>query len=461
MNILYNSEYIDFDITTIPGWENRLKMQKTYYPQWEGKIYGDFEIMKVEYDWFLSKQRALLKCVHCGYEKYTNNPREFRRGKAGSQKCDCQKSKINEKSKKEIIRYNDFVGEEKNGFVSFKYSPGKGMFVCCVKCMKEKWVSGKDFITGNVTCNHKIKAQYGEELIGKKFGDLTVLKKQGYKYLCRCECGFEKIVEGCHLVNDITCTCGRPECEYHMKRVKDNNGNMQRLKGLQFEHELQDVFEKAGYEVTRTPDSGDYGVDFIAVINGEKWAFQCKNTKKPSSTHAILEVYAGGRFYDCTRFCVISPSGFSVNAMKCAAKLGVQLEKNRFRLNVKLANNTKELLETANHITIGGKREQEWTIDGVTKPASQWCKEYGVTRKQVYYRMSAGMTRIEALKYVKPNGRITIEINGKIKTKQEWCEEFGISTQLYDYRTKQGKMTPYKALTTPILRNAKNNDMKG
>lgn len=451
MNVLYNGEYTDFDITTIPKWEKMLKKQKENYSQWEGKVYGDFEIVKIEWDWYLSHQRALLRCVHCGFEKYTNSPRAFRRGNGMSQKCGCQRKPKNEKPKKEIIRYSDFVGEERNGFASFRYVPNKGMLVCCVECGKEKWVTGKDFITGNITCNHKKTNVYGEELIGQEFGDLTVLEKRGAVYLCRCKCGFEKEIEGYRFVNGSAKTCGRPECEFYIKRKGGNAAAKRRLKGFEFEHKLQNLFEKAGYEVTRTPDSGDYGVDFIVVINGERWAFQCKNHTRPANTHSVLEVYAGGRFYDCTRFCVASPSGFTSQAMKCAAKLGVQLETEKFRFNVSQKDNTKELLKTAELAVRVGQKAKGWIIGGNTKTFSEWCKQYGVSQGQVRYRMSLGMSLEEALNYVPSRWGARIEINGEIKTKVEWCEKFGISTSLYDYRTKTGKMTPYEALTTPLL----------
>lgn len=241
-------------------------------------------------------------------------------------------------------------------------------------------------------------------------------------------------------------TCGRTQCEFHKNILNSNESAKHRIEGLEFEYKLQNIFEQAGYEVIRTPDSGDYGVDFIVIIKGEKWAFQCKNSKTPASTHAVLEAYAGGRFYDCTRFCVASPSGFTRNAMMCAAKLGVQLETDRFRFNIPLPDNASNLLETSSLIKAGGPKEKVWMINGVCKPRSEWCEEHNTTIKAVQYRMSKGMTLHEALTYTKPK----IEIDGEEKTAIEWCEKYGISKQLYDYRTKNGKMTPYEALTSPV-----------
>jgi hypothetical protein len=50
-------------------------------------------------------------------------------------------------------------------------------------------------------------------IIGQKFGKLTVIKEVQIKnsqrrYLCHCECGNEKEIQGCHLTNGHTTSCG-------------------------------------------------------------------------------------------------------------------------------------------------------------------------------------------------------------------------------------------------------------
>ena len=53
-----------------------------------------------------------------------------------------------------------------------------------------------------------------KDLTGMKFNRLTVLKlherteKRRYMWLCRCDCGTEKIVLGDHLKNGHTKSCG-------------------------------------------------------------------------------------------------------------------------------------------------------------------------------------------------------------------------------------------------------------
>ena len=50
-------------------------------------------------------------------------------------------------------------------------------------------------------------------IAGKVFGRLTVLKRDGYKckqatWLCRCSCGVVVVVQGCHLRDGHTQSCG-------------------------------------------------------------------------------------------------------------------------------------------------------------------------------------------------------------------------------------------------------------
>jgi hypothetical protein len=219
--------------------------------------------------------------------------------------------------------------------------------------------------------------------------------------------------------------------------------------GLAFEKRFAAVFEKAGYRVIKTPDSGDFGVDVIVEIKGERWAFQCKKLKKPAGVRAVAEVYSGGRYYDCTRFCVASPSGFTQQARMMAAKLGVQLEDKSFHFNVSIEQNAVELLQTT-LTKYETSRKVMWEIDGIVKPADHWCKEYGVSRNTVVSRVKTGMDLKTALTKQRYGGRVMVEIDGVVKSKREWCEEYGISTQLYDYRTKQAGLSPIDALTSEI-----------
>ena len=408
-----------------------------------GQKHGDFEIICVDYDWDTLRQINIVRCVHCGQEKSVANLSAFVRGKGGGRLCKCRKQKPEKPKKKE---YSEYVGETINGFRLLSYEIGKGFRVECVYCGKQKFVTGKSAIAGAVECNHQKVNTYDDSIIGQKYGHLTAVERVGKYFKFRCDCGFEKVLRPTDVCRGSITTCGRSECEHHEETGVDPKRKKAQEDGFAFENHFASVFEKAGYKVIKTPDSGDFGVDVIVEISSEKWAFQCKKLKVPAGVRAVAEVYAGGRFYDCTRFCVASPSGFTYQARLIAAKLGVQLETKSFHFNVSVEQNAAQLLQTT-PTKWENSNKLMWEIDGVVKSADQWCKEYGISRGTVVNRVKNGMDLITALTTQKNNCRITIEIDGVTKTKQEWCSEYGISPQLYDYRVKYSGLSPIEALT--------------
>ncbi len=406
-----------------------------------GKQYGDFEVVVVDYDWDLLQQVNGVRCVHCGEEKIVNNLSAFVRGKGEGQLCKCRYKK--EKPPK--ASYLDYVGQTMNGFRLLSYEIGKGFRTECVECGKQKWAGGKTVLVGKLVCNHRVTAVYDDSVIGKKYGHLTAVERVGKFFRFRCDCGFEKVLRPTDVCRGMVTTCGRPECNHHKQTGVDPVRLKAQKDGFAFEKHLANVFESAGYRVTRTPDSGDFGVDFMVEISGEKWAFQCKKQKVPSGVSAVMECYGGGRYYDCTRFCVASPSGFTDQAKQMAAKLGVQLETDVFHFGITTEENAVRLLVTT-PTKYEHTRKVMWEIDGVVKSADQWCAEYGITRSTVINRVKSGLDLKTALTTSKYQGR-KIEIDGVTKSKREWCSEYGISPQLFDYRTRQVGLSPIEALT--------------
>jgi hypothetical protein len=96
-------------------------------------------------------------------------------------------------------------------------------------------------------------------------------------------------------------------------------------KGQGFEVSISRLYESLGYRVALTKTSGDFGVDIIAESNLEKIAIQCKNYESLVGVDAIMQAYSGGRFHDCSRYCVVTTSGFTEPAREMADKLGVEV----------------------------------------------------------------------------------------------------------------------------------------
>lgn len=88
-------------------------------------------------------------------------------------------------------------------------------FKCRCDCGETKDVRGLDLRKGNSTKCKKCAREYGStkvEMIGKIFGKWFVMdfagkKHNSYQYLCRCECGTEKVLHGPSLRQGLTTQC--------------------------------------------------------------------------------------------------------------------------------------------------------------------------------------------------------------------------------------------------------------
>ncbi|WP_201009049.1 restriction endonuclease [Paenibacillus glycanilyticus] len=101
--------------------------------------------------------------------------------------------------------------------------------------------------------------------------------------------------------------------------------NIDQYSGVEFEDYLAVLFQNDGYRVSRTPASGDDGVDLVIERNNLRVAVQCKRYSGNVSVSAIQEVYAGKDMYDCDEALVVTNSYFTAPAIKMAEKLNVAL----------------------------------------------------------------------------------------------------------------------------------------
>lgn len=101
---------------------------------------------------------------------------------------------------------------------------GKNRYFLC-KCLNCELVSEvaisvlkRKHTKGCINCNKILEGNRNliakKNLVGNKYNRLTVLsfdsrdKRGNYKYLCRCDCGVEKVIYGKELVNGRTQSCG-------------------------------------------------------------------------------------------------------------------------------------------------------------------------------------------------------------------------------------------------------------
>lgn len=108
-------------------------------------------------------------------------------------------------------------------------------WLCKCECGKEKICTSNSLKSGKIkSCGclkketakrngKKSKGRYVKNLVGKKFGKLTVVELTNKRnnrnavYKCKCECGTYKYVKSCSLLNGHTKSCGCLQKEYVRK----------------------------------------------------------------------------------------------------------------------------------------------------------------------------------------------------------------------------------------------------
>lgn len=115
----------------------------------------------------------------------------------------------------------DMTGKRYGNLTAVEYlGSGKWLFACdCGNMTRSK---GVDVRAGRVRSCGCIR---NTDLTGQRFGRLTVIRKegtnkQGSTWLCKCDCGNEKVVSRCHLMTGDTKSCG---C---LQRENQKNGSI-------------------------------------------------------------------------------------------------------------------------------------------------------------------------------------------------------------------------------------------
>lgn len=109
------------------------------------------------------------------------------------------------------------------------------------------------------------------------------------------------------------------------RRADDGMTAIDAMSGTDFEDYVASRLQRAGWRVTFTAASGDYGVDLIARRDDRSVAVQCKRLGKPVGVAAVQQVVSGARHHDCGKSIVISNQEFTDAAKKLAFTHNCQL----------------------------------------------------------------------------------------------------------------------------------------
>lgn len=97
---------------------------------------------------------------------------------------------------------------------------------------------------------------------------------------------------------------------------------------LEFEKYIGQLFEKKGYQIDYTPQSGDYGVDIFALKDDEKVAIQAKmygHSSRKINRKVIMELYGAKAYFDCTKAIIATDGILLDDAIVVAEKLGIEI----------------------------------------------------------------------------------------------------------------------------------------
>ena len=170
------------------------------------------------------------KC-DCGNEKDIAS-RNLRSGHTKS--CGClqkEKTKLMGESQK-----HDLSGQTYNFLTVIEPTEQRVgsniVWKCLCICGKEHYVAGANLVAGKIkSCGCKKKELISQNskivMINKTFGKLKVIEEAGsdpdhsLNYLCQCECGNQKIINGVSLRQGITTSCGCINYSIGEKNIKE------------------------------------------------------------------------------------------------------------------------------------------------------------------------------------------------------------------------------------------------
>lgn len=114
----------------------------------------------------------------------------------------------------------------------------------------------------------------------------------------------------------------RYQADAHRRRdlrlAKSGLRAIDRMSGTEFEEFVAAQLRVAGYSVTPTASTGDYGVDLIARKDGARMAVQCKRLAKAVGVAAVQQVVAGALHHGCNRTVVVTNQTFTKAARQLA-----------------------------------------------------------------------------------------------------------------------------------------------
>jgi restriction system protein len=91
------------------------------------------------------------------------------------------------------------------------------------------------------------------------------------------------------------------------------------MPGVEFEEFVAAQLRTAGWSVSHTASTGDYGVDLVARKDGTRMAVQCKRLARAVGVAAVQQVVSGALHHGCNQAVVVTNQGFTKAARQLAS----------------------------------------------------------------------------------------------------------------------------------------------
>lgn len=147
-----------------------------------------------------------------------------------------------------------------------------------------------------------------------------LLSKGSTKEIALCDCFIEHYEIIRELKQSINLSNIKQKLKTKQKReiTKYTIADIDLMTGVEFEEFIALLFKKMGYFSQVTKQSGDQGIDVIAIKNNTRIGIQAKCYSNTVGNAAIQEVVAGKNFYDCDKIIVVTNNYFTTAAIELA-----------------------------------------------------------------------------------------------------------------------------------------------
>lgn len=254
-----------------------------------------------------------------------------------------------------------------------------------------------------------------EDLSGKRYGRLTVMHQNGFKYNpsgqrtvlwhCKCDCGKEKDIPASTLKNGRSKSCGCLNRELSSERATKHGGCKQYM--LERLYKIWRDMKNRCYQESSI-NFKNYGGRGIKIC--ERW-MDYKNFRDWAVSHG----YKDG----------LSIDRIDVNGNYCP-------ENCRWATAVEQANNRRT------NISI--------TAFGMTKTAAEWEKYAGIKQHTILARINSGWSAEKAVSDISDGRLRRITGFGKTQSISEWAAEFGVKYTTLHERLRKNNWNIEKAV---------------